>query len=471
MTRLFHLCVFSVWILFAAAPQQALAGSVDEGLAGMESMLPGLRTMLTQAQAITILPKYCNPPETPNKRPTRAQIDTMRKDLDTKKQEHWRYKRMIGSAHNAPNFDSFRPGARRIMTDASLLLNRIARTLDDKLQALRNAPSKPCGLIPPSSSGGISVTPPQPPKPEKPKGTGLSEQPPQMQEPVNVPSVPKGPLCLKDKEALEDAAFREEHKAHSNAYRSQGYVATLAAAVSEGRGNREAIEAEYRAWKKIAKKWADIADQITANRKAIQKIPVKPCPPKGGTSVELEGANAVGGTNPFSPKDIEKTGDEQQQGGVMTPPAPPVVTPPVTQPPVQQPPVTTPPTTTPPAATPPVAQPPQPPLQLQYAGGISFIHQVGATSCPQEAGGISLNAKSGHALEVLSITVTGTIKPKLSLTKERNKTPSPFVKAKFNCSSPENGAFTGQVTIMVRDTVTGETATITAPATGTVNGG
>ena len=182
--------------------------------------------------------------------------------------------------------------------------------------------------------------------------------------------------------------------------------------------------------------------------------------------VKLEYARNISGHNPFNPDQVK----EMTEADKPPPAQPPVTQPPVTQPPVTQPPVTQPPKTEPPVEKPPVTEPPKEPTTLQYIGGVSFEHFVGESPCPQEAGGVLVSEQHNHPLEISNVRVTGTIQPKLQVTIERNNSRNPFVKAAFNCSSPQNGTFTGTITITIRDTVTGETKTHSFPARGTVTG-
>ena len=184
-------------------------------------------------------------------------------------------------------------------------------------------------------------------------------------------------------------------------------------------------------------------------------------------SIELEYVVSVSGTNALDPYEIQRIPYMLNNSDGMTPmtPVTPVV--PVTPviPTVPSTPVTpvTPPTTptepVPPAAT---------PLAVTAAGVVNFTHIVGTSPCPQPAGNITLTSNNGNPLMVSSVSDSGTIASRLDETVVSNNVAMPQISAQFNCSSAQNGTFTGTVTGMATDTVTGETANFSVPATGVV---
>ena len=203
-----------------------------------------------------------------------------------------------------------------------------------------------------------------------------------------------------------------------------------------------------------------------------------PEPMDDDIEIELEDARSTSGTNAFGAQEVEHIGRDghydpiDNVGEVVVPPTRPQVTTP------QQPPRTPVETepeveiTTPQPPVEPVEQTPPPvqPLQVSTSGSINFNHKVGVppqgSPCPTPAGTVSVNSNNGNPLEIVSTSVIGSIQPKLTLSKAGNT-----LTAVFNCSSPENGTFTGQVSITVRDTVTGQTKTVSVSASGTVTGG
>lgn len=113
-----------------------------------------------------------------------------------------------------------------------------------------------------------------------------------------------------------------------------------------------------------------------------------------------------------------------------------------------------------------VLPPPTKPLQVSVNGSIKATHIVRTSPCPQNAGNVRIeNQTGGNPIEIVGVTVSGKVKPKLAVTFSGN-----VVTAQFNCSSPVNGTFSGQVNITVRDSVTGETKVVSALASITVQG-
>lgn len=517
--------------------------------------------------------------------------------------------------------------------------------------------ARPVARTPGSSGATVVVTTPPPVDPNDPAGIGARS--PQITEPVNVPKVPEGPLCEAEKNVLVNTAFAEEYRANDNALQAANYVATLAYAGGHHPEAPERLRDELRKWIAIRDRLIRAADAITAARKAIQALAVKPCdpPPAGsagltstggtgtrsqlkqekcpqcvpihgqlekaraekekneselkekrkaltpleddiekarervertrkplsgergvggestdtetglttssydtgdgrvriavtdkdgnviderfrvrssaadrraqldraeetqqqlldckialdkqihtleeavgklarqiaeleraleeclkkcngtpaatdaGVSIELEDAHGVEGTNPMDAHSIGHLGSQDNNKAIelipeVTPK--PVATPqPMPVPyPAEQPKPAVQVGSTPSAVAP-------PPLSVSYSGAISFAHTVGESSCPQPAGSVTLRAASGHMLEIMPPGASGTLASRLSLSVTGNNTASPAIAAAFNCSSPENGSFSGNIQATVRDTSTGEKATVTVPATGSVNG-
>lgn len=183
--------------------------------------------------------------------------------------------------------------------------------------------------------------------------------------------------------------------------------------------------------------------------------------------IELENAVSVGGVNAFNPKEVEQIG----RGGGK-PESVKVIAPPVSvQPPVKTPPVK-------PAvavATPvvPTAVQPEPkpepvkdvPFEVSSGGSVQFAHTVGTSSCPQDAGTITVS--TNQAAGIAGVDCSGTIASRLT-TIPSGSGNLHTVKVLFNCSSAEKGNYSGNVAVRVRNTQTGETKTVSVPASGTV---
>lgn len=209
------------------------------------------------------------------------------------------------------------------------------------------------------------------------------------------------------------------------------------------------------------------------NKSATTPSKVKTVPNKRVT-IELEDAVSVGGANAFNPKEIENIG----RGGGKTEPvkviAPPVV---VQQPPVKPvTPITTPPVTPAIAVTTPtvpVAVQPEPkpepikeePFDISHSGSVQFTHTVGSSSCPQDAGTVTISTSQAASIE--GVDCSGAIASRLT-TIPSGSGNQHTVKVLFNCSSADKGSYSGNVTVSVRSTKTGETKTISIPASGMV---
>lgn len=217
---------------------------------------------------------------------------------------------------------------------------------------------------------------------------------------------------------------------------------------------------------KLSKQIAELEKALEECLKKCNRLPAKA---DTGVSIELEDAHSVDGTNPLDAHSVGHLGPQDNNKVIRD--LPPVTPKPVAQP--QPIPVPYPAETPKPAVqvgqTPPAAAPP--PLSVSHSGVIGFTHTVGESPCPQPAGSVTLRAASGHVLEISPPSVGGTLSSRLNLSVSGNNTAAPVIDAQFNCSSPANGSFSGNVQATVRDTATGETTTVTVPASGSVNGG
>ncbi len=185
--------------------------------------------------------------------------------------------------------------------------------------------------------------------------------------------------------------------------------------------------------------------------------------------IELEDAITTSGTNAFDAREVEKIevvphGGHATGGGVTSPddgyifvpsPGPNTATPPEIR-------------YTPSGNSAPieVLPPPAAPFKVSVSGVIQATHTVRSSPCPQSAGSLSVtNTGNSNPIEIVSATASGTVATKLSLSPAGTT-----LRGDFNCSSPDNGTFSGQVQIVVRDTQTGKTQNVSAPASITVQG-
>lgn len=189
-------------------------------------------------------------------------------------------------------------------------------------------------------------------------------------------------------------------------------------------------------------------------------------------SIELEYVVSVSGTNPLNPYEIQRIPYMLNNTDGMTPmtPVTPVVPVTPTIPVVPTTPVTpvtpTTPPTTPTEPVPPVATP----LVVNAAGAVNFTHIVGTSSCPQPAGSITVTSNNGNPLTISNVSDSGSIASRLDESVVSNNVATPQISAQFNCSSAQNGTFSGTISGIATDMVTGETANFSVPATGTVTG-
>ncbi|MCI5049863.1 MAG: hypothetical protein MRY32_05980 [Rickettsiales bacterium] len=217
--------------------------------------------------------------------------------------------------------------------------------------------------------------------------------------------------------------------------------------------------------------------------------PIKPEPvviDEDGFEIELEGANFTDGVNPFDARGIRDLHDEgvirgpgikeRDDGHVFVPSGKDI---PVEEPKIEytvgdDKVVVEPKKPEEPKKPKEPKEPKEPkkpePLKVSSSGSIQFSHIVGVppegSPCPTPAGSVSFTAASGNPLSVISTSVSGAIQPKLNVSPQGSS-----IRAEFNCSSPENGTFTGTITVKVKDTKTGQTADVKVNAKGSVTGG
>ena len=124
-------------------------------------------------------------------------------------------------------------------------------------------------------------------------------------------------------------------------------------------------------------------------------------------------------------------------------------------------------TGTPPGSTP--QTPASTPLSISTDGNFNFTHSVGPSPCPTDAGVARVSSNNGNPLRISDVSVSGDIADVLDVSIEDNNTANPGIRARFNCRSNARRSYSGQVTATVTDTVTGESQSITIPASGQVN--
>ncbi len=181
----------------------------------------------------------------------------------------------------------------------------------------------------------------------------------------------------------------------------------------------------------------------------------------GTVSIQLEHTVPVSGTNPFDAYEIERVPDmvnNTEVNGIST------FVPPVTPATPVTPTVPTVPTT-PTTPTTPVTEP----FSVTTSGNVTFVHSVGTSPCPQSAGSLNITSSSGAPITLSNITVSGTLSSRLNTSVANNGSTSPQVVAQFNCSSSQNGTFTGTISGTATNTSTGQTATFSSNASGSVN--
>lgn len=172
---------------------------------------------------------------------------------------------------------------------------------------------------------------------------------------------------------------------------------------------------------------------------------------------------SVGHPTPQPQKPVVVSGGNTPPPTILlhTPSAPPVPT----SPPVAE---TTPPTTVTGTGTPPVTHG-TPVFELN--GQLGFTHIVRQSPCPQPAGTAQVSGRFSQSggsipaseIEIISSSATGAIAPKLAILANGST-----ATVRFNCSSPANGTFSGELLLKVRHKPSGETYDVRKSITGTV---
>ena len=170
--------------------------------------------------------------------------------------------------------------------------------------------------------------------------------------------------------------------------------------------------------------------------------------------VQLQQTLNILGFNGFNVGDAQNINSATGTPQVITPQQPTTNTPPPS-------------TGTPPGSTP--QTPASTPLSISTDGNFNFTHSVGPSPCPTDAGVARISSNNGNPLSISDVSVSGDIADVLDVSIEDNNTANPGIRARFNCGSSARRSYSGQVTATVTDTVTGESQTITIPASGQVN--
>lgn len=110
--------------------------------------------------------------------------------------------------------------------------------------------------------------------------------------------------------------------------------------------------------------------------------------------------------------------------------------------------------------TPPVAN-----FDIIVTGSISFEHEVGGSSCPQNAGQASIALSNGNPVALSALSVSGDLSERLDV-----QISGSSIEASFNCSSDQNGEFSGNVTGTATDETNGASKSFSFSAFGFVGG-
>jgi len=275
---LLGVCVAAVAAVAApSARAQEAPDSPQTFRDALDSHYAETRALWGEIERFPIQPKYCPPPRPPKGPDANAlaaledRANALRDELKTLKSQLRDFFRNNPRLHAEFLVDGVDPTDERWWSRYNENIARMLAELNKKKLALRNAPTKPCGgqTPPPQVQDRTPPPPPSTPAPPMPREA--------MTYPVNIPQIPAGPVCQKDKDELVLAAGAARENANFGANNTSVYAGEMRDRHAAGHATAaevQAAEARFAAQEALRL-------QAEAAWQAALALQVVPCPPPG----------------------------------------------------------------------------------------------------------------------------------------------------------------------------------------------